>query len=308
MNVGIVGFGFVGKAAYNGFARKIKVPHFKLHVYDKYVPWESIVDWTCRQGIKDPVLHENITGLYKCDFIFVCLPTPTDFEAGKQDTSLVEDAVNDICAFCRQGADRPEIVIKSTVRPGTTKKLQEKNADFKILFNPEFLVEKTFLIDFMEQDRIVLGGKYRDNLEAFYRLGWPDAEYHQFEDPTGAELVKYGANAFLSTKVSFFNELFYLASALEIGYNGVADAICSDKRIGHWGRRVPGPDGQHGFGGKCFPKDLITLLDLGNELCVPNYVQRATWLTNEAVREKKYWLEIEGASTEKLHGQEDLDE
>jgi UDPglucose 6-dehydrogenase len=181
------------------------------------------------------------------------------------------------------------------------------NPEFNILFNPEFLVEATFMEDFLDQDRIVLGGKETRNLERLYRLGWPNARYYHM-NATSAELVKYGANAFLAAKVSFFNEIYFLAKALGIEYTTIARAICADHRIGDWGSIVPGPDGQHGWGGKCFPKDLVTLLDLQNELCVPNSVCRGTWLTNEHVREVQDWHNITGATTEKAYGSDDLDE
>lgn len=292
MKIGIVGYGFVGKAVHRGLevkssqAKDRQVQDLEFLIHDPY-------NDEAKYSLKEVSKEAHIT--------FICVPTPTDFKNGKQDTSIVEQVVCDL-----QDTDSL-LIIKSTVRPGTTKRLQE-TYDVPLIFNPEFLVEKTAFQDFLNQDRIVLGGKeeWVNGASWFYRKLWPEARYFSMTE-TEAELVKYAANAFLSTKVAFWNEIFFLASALGASYTDIANAACSDERIGTWGSQVPGPDGQYGFGGKCFPKDLITLLDLGREFCVPNFVQRGTWQTNEAVREEQDWYDIKGASTENLHGQEDLD-
>ena len=108
-------------------------------------------------------------------------------------------------------------------------------------------------------------------------------------DSTHAEMVKYLTNTFLSVKVSFANEIYEMCDELDIDYDKVIEYATYDERLGksHW--NVPGHDGDFGFGGHCFPKDLSALIKLSNELITCNNVLVAAQQTNKEVRTNKDW-------------------
>jgi UDPglucose 6-dehydrogenase len=113
-------------------------------------------------------------------------------------------------------------------------------------------------------------------------------------DSTEAEMVKYLTNNFLSVKVAFANEMYDLCSTLNVDYNDVIDMAIYDERLGksHWS--VPGPDGDFGFGGHCFPKDLAAILSVTKEHDTVDNVLRAAQATNNSVRQNKDWEQMEG--------------
>ena len=129
INVGIIGFGFVGESQAFAFS-----PIANVFIYDV-----------------DPLRSVNtLDEVLKCDFVFVCVPTPMHND-GTQDKSFIEDVFNN----SRKG---PIYIIKSTVIPGTTKSLQKKFKDLDIVFSPEFLTERTSKLDMITQSRIIFGG------------------------------------------------------------------------------------------------------------------------------------------------------
>ena len=113
-------------------------------------------------------------------------------------------------------------------------------------------------------------------------------------DSSHAEMVKYLTNSFLSTKVSFANEIYQICQQLKIDYDKVVEYATLDSRLGksHW--QVPGPDGDYGFGGHCFPKDLNALLYLSDNLDTDNNVLTAAIETNDKVRKNRDWESMTG--------------
>ena len=109
-----------------------------------------------------------------------------------------------------------------------------------------------------------------------------------------AEMIKYLTNSFLATKVSFANEMHEFCDALNLDYDKVIEYATLDKRLGnsHWA--VPGPDGDLGFGGHCFPKDLSTIINMTDKLGVTNNVLKATKQTNDKVRRNRDWENMKG--------------
>jgi len=107
-------------------------------------------------------------------------------------------------------------------------------------------------------------------------------------------MVKYLTNTFLSVKVSFANEIYQLCDSLNIDYDKVVEYATYDERLGksHWG--VPGHDGDFGFGGHCFPKDLSALIKLSFELGTTNNVLCSTQTTNDEVRQNRDWETMKG--------------
>lgn len=279
MNVGIIGHGFVGLACETGFQNICDV-----RVYDKYKDTESLED-----------VVDN------CRIIFLCLPTPMS-EDGSCDTSIIEDAVKKINKIAKK---RKTLVIKSTVPPGTTERFQDTYEKHSFFFNPEFLREKTFIQDFLEQDRIIIGrptfAHSKDFLALFdfyeYFINWQKRPAKiKSLDATTAEMVKYTTNCFLATKVSYFNEIYQICEKIGVKYDKLIDAVLMDERIGKSHAQVPGHDGDFGYGGKCFPKDLRSLTSFAKSADVEPLMLWAAWNKNVEIRKNKDWLEIPGAT------------
>ena len=197
------------------------------------------------------------------DMIFICVGTPSD-ERGHTDLSYVDGAADDIAAAIKQlglGKKPKTIVVKSTVPVGTTFRIRDRikaivgDIAFHIADNPEFLKEGDAINDFNKPDRVVVGvesaevgEQFRDLYDPFVRQGHPVF----IMDVLSAEMVKYAANNFLATKISFINEMANLCEAYGADINRVREGMCSDSRIGH-AFLYPGL----GYGGSCFPKDTI---------------------------------------------------
>lgn len=270
--VGVVGYGYVGKAVEYGFK-----PNNEVLVHDKFLPSLSLPKVVSKSQI-----------------IFVCVPTPMDRAYEKIDLSIVEQVVGDIVKLAKKYKKRPIVVIKSTVIPGTTRKLGEKFKYQETAFNPEFLTEANYLDDFVNSDRIIVGGDVdwvRQRVVDLYRDSFPKTKVFQ-TDPVTAEMVKYMANTFLATKVMFANEMYDLCEKLGIKYEEVKQMVVADRRIYDSHLDITT---QRGFGGKCFPKDTVALLGLAEELGVNLSVLEAAWKKNLKIRRIRDWEGIPGA-------------
>jgi len=281
MNIGIVGLGYVGTAIKSGFEK-----HYELETYDKYDEKKSTCD------LADLV--------EKCKVIFVCVPTPMNTD-GSCHTDIVEGVIKDIDKWCyaywgnydldKNTIDnKPIVVIKSTVPPGTTDRLHRKYKSVDVIFNPEFLTEANFLEDFKNQTRIILGGtrKGTNILRQVYSKVFPHATIVKTGSKT-AEMVKYFINSFLGTKVSFANEMKQICDKIDIDYDKVVEYATYDGRLGksHWA--VPGPDGDYGFGGHCLPKDISAIVnEFGSDLL------KSVIDVNDKVRKNRDWEDMKG--------------
>ena len=237
MTIGIIGQGYVGTAIKLGFQE-----HYNIETYDKFDLAKST-----RSTIKDIV--------DKTEVIFVCVPTPMRKD-GTCYTGIVEEVIREI----NETATDHIIVIKSTIPPGTTDRINQEYTSSTVIFNPEFLTEANFLEDFRNQKRIILGGdrKGTNKLRQIYSKVFPHATIVKTGSKT-AEMVKYFTNTFLATKVSFANEMYSVCEQIGIDYDKVVEYATYDERLGksHWA--VPGPDEDFGFGGHCLPKDLSAI-------------------------------------------------
>ena len=267
--IGIIGQGFVGNAVYRKFKN-----YFDVYTYD----------------IKSKLSNSSEQKTLDNKIVFVCLPTPMD-EVGRCNTSIVEEAVK----RCAEFGKTEIVVIKSTIPPGTTQKLNKKYPSLQIVFNPEFLTERNAVSDYENQSRIILGGPRpaSTELKRIFSKVFPKARIIK-TNSTYAEMVKYTTNAFLSTKVSFANEIYQICEKVGADYDKVIEYATLDERLGesHWG--VPGHDGDFGFGGHCFPKDLAALIHLSNVLETTNNVLKATQKTNDSVRQNRDWENMKG--------------
>ena len=260
MKIGIIGYGFVGKALANGLNNTSDV---------------------C---IIDPKLDTTIKNLYKFkpEIIFICLPTPMRSD-GTQEISLIKDTIEKIKKFSISGI----IVIKSTVHPGNINEIKEICPDF--VYNPEFLREKHAKEDFINSELIIFGGDKEKSilLSKFY------TDYtkcvntqHIFTDETTASMIKYTINAFLATKVIFFNEIkniFESTDARETWKN-FTKYVSQDKRIGNSHMMVPGHDGRLGFGGACLPKDIAALVKYAQSNDIQLNLMKNVIKTNNKIR------------------------
>ena len=259
MNIGIIGQGFVGSAIREGLKGFYKVSTYDI---DKS-KCNQTLEWVCTDS----------------DIIFVCLPTPMRKD-GNCDTRILESAIADIdqtCADKGRSNDRPILVIKSTIPPGTTERIGRKYLDrldghpnMHICFSPEFLTEANSFDDFKRQSRIIIGcnafidGKYAKKVKQMFRKPFPKIPIIITKWET-AEMVKYFTNCFLATKVTFANQMYQICLDNNIDYDKVCEYTLYDERIGKSHLAVPGPDGDLGFGGHCFPKDLAAMIAFGSQ-------------------------------------------
>jgi len=272
--IGIVGQGFVGNA-----------------VYQKFKKYYDVVTNDLDENKSTSTLNNLI---HICDTIFLCLPTPMK-PSGECDVSILEDVLDNINLITDNLETRRTVVIKSTIPPGTTEKFNSIYESLNIVFNPEFLTERNAVSDYENQNRIILGGPRptTTELKQIFSKVFPKARIIK-TNSTYAEMVKYTTNAFLSTKVSFANEIYEICERVGADYDKVVEYATLDERLGesHWG--VPGHDGDFGFGGHCFPKDLSALLYVARKQGSIHNVLEATQKTNDEVRKNRDWEQMKG--------------
>jgi UDPglucose 6-dehydrogenase len=193
-----------------------------------------------------------------CEIAFLCVPTPQG-EDGSADLSYVEAAATEIAPVLPYEAI---VVNKSTVPVGSTKVVDRvmKRPDVRVVSNPEFLREGSAVDDFLNPDRVVVGADDRAAAIAVGSLYDKVRAQIIVTDPASAETIKYAANAFLATKLSFINAIAAICEGVGADVNDVVVGMGYDKRIGTEFLR-PGP----GWGGSCFPKDSRALLKIANE-------------------------------------------
>ena len=197
-------------------------------------------------------------GVANAEFVFFCLPTP-DRPDGTVEMRFVEEVASQIGPWLRSGC---VVVNKSTVPVGTTVRVAQllNRDDVSVVSNPEFLREGNAVTDFLHPSRVVVGGNDQRAVAAAAALYEGTGAPVVMCDATSAETIKYAANAFLATKISFINSIANICEHLGADVRVVADAIGRDPRIGNQFLQ-PGP----GFGGSCFPKDTIGLVRLAEE-------------------------------------------
>ncbi|ORA17757.1 UDP-glucose dehydrogenase family protein [Mycobacterium arosiense] len=213
------------------------------------------------------------------DVIFIAVPTPMG-EGGAADLTYVYSAANDIGTYM----DRYKVVVsKSTVPVGTADKIRaiirrKAKHEFDVVSNPEFLKQGKAIADFMQPDRVVIGGDSERALAIMRELYEPFLRtFHPLIviDTRSAEMAKYAANSFLATKISFINEISNLCEKAGADIAAVREAIGADKRIGYE-FLFPGI----GYGGSCLPKDVQALLHTAERLGSDTRLLRAVEQVN----------------------------
>ena len=198
----------------------------------------------------------------KADVIFIAVPSPRNPD-GSCNASIVEEAVRSI-------KGEKIVVIKSTVPPGTTERLQKRYPEHKFLFNPEFLTERQAWEDMVRPDRQIVG--FTDESidaahpvlsllpKAPFMSPWGLGTYTPIKiTATEAEIIKYGGNVHFVRKVNFANALAKLCEVEGVNYENVRRGMSADHRIGDSHLDV-NHGGYRGWGGYCFPKDLDALI------------------------------------------------
>ena len=235
--VGFVGQGWVGKNIADEFESR------QSYVY---IPKFEVI----RYALEEPYCH-NAHLLLDCEFVFVAVPTATD-EYG-HDLSNVRSALNLL-------APGTTTIIKSTIKPGTTFKLQSEFPDLIVIHNPEFLTEAHVYRDTRYPKRNIIGIPMNEEpwiLTAHQVMHLlPKAPYELITDSLNAELIKYAGNAFLLTKVVFTNILYDLVKAHGGDWNEVRDGWINDYRVGESHTKVFDKDGKRGAAGHCLLKDF----------------------------------------------------
>ena len=236
MKILIVGHGFVGKAVDYGFThpnvdKTIVDPKYNIHLDD--------ID----------------SSLYDCTF--VCVPTPMAND-GSVDCSIINNIINKLSI-------NSLIIVKSTVTPDIVKRWPHKG----IVYNPEFLTEKSANEQFVSPAFHIFGGEDWATSKAALLY-----EKYSLCDPCPvlkmtaeeASFVKYTINSFLATKVTFFNQLYDAVGDTDANFATIIKAVGMDSRIGPSHTKVPGFDGKQGYGGACFPKDTLAFTHYNNKL------------------------------------------
>lgn len=293
MRIGMIGTGYVGLVSGTCFAEfgheivcvdldEEKVERLKKGEIPIYEPGlEELLKRQIDSGrIK---FTTNIAeGVKGCDAVFIAVGTPSRRYGRDADLSYVHAAARDVA---KNLEGYTVVVNKSTVPVGTGKEVydiiraENPDADFDVASNPEFLREGAAIDDFMRPDRVVVGvetDRAKEVMREVYRPLYINETPIQFTKRETAEIIKYAANAFLATKITFINEIADLCEQVGADVQQVAKGIGLDGRIGSKFLHA-GP----GYGGSCFPKDTLALSRAGQKYGAPQRIVESVISVNE---------------------------
>jgi len=272
VKIGVIGVGFVGTAVSKGFASPTMRP---TEVY-----------------LCDPKLGDDSHSIYelacesKVDAMFLCLPTPTEEGEYDVDVSYLRDALSEIQATKYQGL----VVIKSTVTPNHLRQMNENFGELRIVYNPEFLTERTADQDFQNPFFQIIGGDDMEDCDELERIYYYHSNVKESPvftvDLETSSLIKYVLNTHYATKVAFMNEIqeLHKESHAQTTWDEFREILATDPRLGPSHLMVPGPDGEFGFGGNCFPKDTKAFLQYADEVGVSLSILARAVFKNKRIR------------------------
>ena len=309
MHITVVGTGYVGLVTGTCFANtgndvtcldvdRAKIDKLRQGVSPIYEPG---LDELIRRNARAGRLHfttDKAEAYHQTEVIFICVGTPNN-DQGWADLTAVMQVAADIGQALEAASDATAettdhdhlariIVVKSTVPVGANTRIKAEIAKhtskpYRMASNPEFLKEGTAIHDFNKPDRVVIGvedkgtgDRLRDLYEPFVRQGNPIF----IMDIPSAEMVKYASNAMLATKISFINEIANLCEACGADIDEVRRGMCADTRIGNK-FLFPGL----GYGGSCFPKDILACIQMGHEASMGTPLLSAVHQVNQRQRE-----------------------
>ncbi len=247
-------------------------------------------------GLED-LVHRHVTanrlrftgsiedGVDHSEIVFIAVPTPPQAD-GSVDLSYIERVAREIAVVLKPGQYRV-VVDKSTVPVKTGEKVEatirryNKNAEFDVVSNPEFLREGCAVPDLMNPDRIVIGSASQRATDLMKRVYEPFNAPILVTDVNSAELIKHAANSFLSLKISYINAVSAICEASGADVEKVADGIGMDKRIGRNFLNAG-----LGYGGSCFPKDVKAFIAIADELGVPFNLMKEVERINDSMLER----------------------
>ena len=297
MRIAMVGTGYVGLVSGTCFAEfgidvtcidrdKNKIARLKKGEIPIYEPGlDDLVAKQVKAG-RLSFTTDLASAVKDADAVFIAVGTPSRRDDGHADMSYVYEAAKEI-ALALEGYTL--IVTKSTVPVGTAREVEKiirannPKAEFDVCSNPEFLREGAAINDFMRPDRVVIGTdstRAADMMRELYRPLYINETPMVVTTPETAEIIKYAANAFLATKITFINEIANLCEKTGANVQEVAKGIGLDGRIGKKFLHA-GP----GYGGSCFPKDTLALTQIGQKYGAPqNIVETVVWVNAERQR------------------------
>jgi UDPglucose 6-dehydrogenase len=295
--IGIVGGGFVGAAHYVALRNR---GYHNVIIYDIEPNFgRRFPGWNLPLSV--PSLNHLVE---RADIVLVCVPTPPlayceDGRCEKANLSIVKDVLNKLnILHAIEANGRLPVCIKSTVPPGTTSKFATQFRGLHLHFSPEFLTEADPVGTLMDATRVVIGSDEAHDTRLVDVLRRINTNPHvcNFDDRlilcinTAAELIKYGSNVTLFTKLMLFNFYYDIAGMLGCNYDVVRRGIALDDRIGPSHTYVPGPDGLRGAGGSCFMKDIGALEACCQELGLDPAILQVVQALNTFYRPEQDWV------------------
>lgn len=298
MKIAVIGTGYVGLVSgvcFSDFGHDVvcvdKDPN-KIDMLERgEVPiYEPGLDELMAKNVEAGRLSFTLdlpTALEGAEAVFIAVGTPTRRGDGHADLTYVMAAAEEIATTAK---DYVVIVTKSTVPVGTNRKVKQvvskanPDLDFDVASNPEFLREGAAIDDFMRPDRVVVGVQTERAGEVMNDIYRP-LFLRDFPiittDLESAEMIKYAANAFLATKITFINEIAALCEKTGADVKQVSKGMGLDGRIGNKFLHA-GP----GYGGSCFPKDTKALARIGQEHAIPMQITEAVIKVNEEIKRR----------------------
>jgi len=298
MKVGIIGLGFVGLSfaavlGSKGYSvigidkNKITINKAKSGVAPFYEPkLNNLLSKSLKKSLK---IYSSIQPVKDCDIIFITVGTPT--KKGRIDLTSIKAVAKELGCLLSSIEKKPIIIVKSTVVPGTTRKvilpIIEKNSKkkqgkgFEIATNPEFLREGKAIEGTLKPHVVVIGSENKitiKKIKKFYNSLYGTKIPYILTNPQTAELIKYANNSFLATKISFINQIAQICQSIPgTNVDDIAKGIGLDPRIGSLFLKA-GP----GYGGSCLPKDLQALINFSKELGQKPIFLESVKKTNDA--------------------------
>ena len=254
MKIIIAGYGFVGKAV----ASALQTKHELVIIDPKYN-------------------NNKITDHVDADGIIICVSTPTT-EDGICNVNNIANVLDHVPFFM-------PVMIKSTLTPPNVQGFKEIYENHSIVYSPEFLRANSADSDFLNQKYIIVGGEDPEGFwHELFTTTLPHCKMIFQCSEEEACMIKYTINCFLALKASYFNQIADICDNNKMDYDIVRHIVSQDTRIGAGHTLVPGPDGQRGWGGACFPKDTEAFLKWSNTIGMPATLVESSIQYNNKVR------------------------